>query len=59
MKFNYNDEFDLKLIYKKLISPCKPATVKACDFFKVPELCSLEKLQYKMERLEKLSERPN
>lgn len=46
MKFNPLEEFDLETTYRKLIAPSKPRTVKACDFFKQPDL--LTPLQVKM-----------
>ena len=46
MKYNQFEEFDLEKVYKKLISPSKPRTIKACDFFKQPDL--LTPLQIKM-----------
>lgn len=32
------EEFDLATTYQKLIAPSKSRTVKACDFFKQPDL---------------------
>ena len=33
MKFDYNQEFDLDEIYRKLTAPSQPMTVKANEFF--------------------------
>ena len=33
MKYHCEDEFDLNEIYRKLTSPLKVETVRACDFF--------------------------
>lgn len=38
MKDRQFEEFDIKTIYQKLIAPSRPRTVKACDFFKQPDL---------------------
>ena len=38
MKDHQFEEFDLAKIYQKLIAPSTPRTVKACDFFKQPNL---------------------
>ena len=45
MKFNYNEEFDLLEIYRKLIAPSKPMMVKANEFFESPQDNNLRKLQ--------------
>ena len=49
MKDHQFEEFDLATTYQKLISPSKPRMIKACDFFKQPDL--LTPLQMKMEKL--------
>ena len=46
MKYNQNEEFDLATTYQKLIAPSTPRLVKACDFFKQPDL--LNPLQRKL-----------
>lgn len=46
MKDNQFVEFDLATTYQKLIAPSRPRTVKACDFFKQPDLAT--PLQLKM-----------
>lgn len=38
MKYNQFEEFDLATTYQKLIAPSTPRMVKACDFFKQPDL---------------------
>ena len=38
MRDNIFQEFDLATTYQKLIAPSSPRTVKACDFFKQPDL---------------------
>ena len=45
MKFNYNEEFDLVEIYRKLTAPSKPMMVKANEFFEEPQDNNLYKLQ--------------
>lgn len=45
MKFNYNEEFDLLEIYRKLTAPSKPMMVKANEFFEEPTDNNLYKLQ--------------
>lgn len=45
MKFNYNEEFDLLEIYRKLTAPSKPMMVKASEFFEDKEAESLRMLQ--------------
>ena len=34
-------EYDIDKIYKKLIAPSTPITVKGCDFFKQEDLLTL------------------
>lgn len=48
MKNGQFEEYDINLIYKKLISPSKPIMVKGCDFFKQEDLLTLfqEKMEY-------------
>ena len=38
MKYDIYEEFDLETTYHKLIAPSKPRMIKACDFFKQPDL---------------------
>ena len=38
MKDHQFEEFDLATTYQKLIAPSNKRTVKACDFFKQPDL---------------------
>ena len=45
MKFNYNEEFDLIEIYRKLTTPSAPRMVKACEFFEPADKDNLYKLQ--------------
>ena len=45
MKFDYNQEFDLNEIYRKLTAPSKPMMVRACDFFEPQGSDNFEKLQ--------------
>ena len=45
MKFNYNEEFDLVEIYRKLTAPSKPMMVKANEFFEEPRDNTFHKLQ--------------
>ena len=47
MKYNFENEFDLKEIYRKLTSPIKPQLVKASEFF--APLITLEEFQERME----------
>ena len=47
MKYNCEKEFDLKEIYRKLISPSQPQMVKASEFF--APLISLDEFQKRME----------
>ena len=51
MKFNYNEEFDLLEIYRKLTAPSKPVMVKANEFFESEQDCNLYKLQAVVEKL--------
>ena len=51
MKYNYNEEFDLLEIYRKLTAPSKPVMVKANEFFEQSEDNNLYKLQAVAERL--------
>ena len=51
MKYNYNEEFDLQEIYRKLTAPAKPTMVKANEFFEEKQDCNLYKLQAVAERL--------
>ena len=55
MKYQQNEEFDLKAIYLKLTAPSKYNTVKACDFFDKPT-SALSMLQKRMK--EALTETP-
>ena len=45
MKFNYDEEFDLVEIYRKLTAPSKPMMVKANEFFEEPQDNTFYKLQ--------------
>ena len=45
MKFDYNQEFDLNEIYRKLTSPSKPMMVRASEFFEDAGADNFEKLQ--------------
>lgn len=56
MKFDYNQEFDINEIYRKLTSPSKPMTVRACEFFEKEGEDNLAKLQVVAERLLAYSE---
>ncbi|MCH5156366.1 MAG: hypothetical protein J1G02_00645 [Clostridiales bacterium] len=47
MKYNCENEFDLKEIYRKLTSPVEPQMVKASEFFN--PVMSLEEFQQRME----------
>ena len=51
MKYNYNEEFDLLEIYRKLTSRSQPTMVKANEFFEEKQDCNLYKLQAIAERL--------
>ena len=51
MKFNYNEEFDLLEIYRKLTAPSEPMMVKANEFFEEKEDNNLYKLQAVVERM--------
>ena len=51
MKFNYNEEFDLQEIYRKLTAPSQPMTVKASEFFENDSDCNLYKLQAVVEKM--------
>ena len=51
MKFNYNEEFDLNEIYRKLTAKSQPMMVKASEFFEDTENCNLYKLQAVVERI--------
>ena len=55
MKFNYNEEFDLLEIYRKLTAPSTPAMVKASEFFEQAPNDNLYKLQAVADRLLALS----
>ena len=57
MKFNYDEEFDLQEIYRKLTSKSQPSMVKASEFFDKDESCNLYKLQAVAARLIALSKR--
>ena len=45
MKFNYDEEFDLMEIYRKLTSTSAPVMVKANEFFEDARHNNLYKLQ--------------
>ena len=47
MKYNCENEFDLKEIYRKLTSSSKPQMVKASEFFTPP--ITLDELKYLIE----------
>ena len=51
MKFDYNQEFDINEIYRKLTAPSKPMMVKASEFFENDGADNLVKLQAVTERL--------
>lgn len=51
MKYNYNEEFDLKEIYRKLTAPSQPMMVKANEFFESADDNNLYKLQAVAERI--------
>ena len=51
MKFDYNQEFDLNEIYRKLTAPSKPMMVKACEFFEGPCDDNFDKLQAVVARM--------
>ena len=50
MKFNYNEEFDIIEIYRKLTAPSEPMMVKASEFFEQPN-DNLYKLQAIAEKI--------
>lgn len=50
MKFDYNEEFDLLEIYRKLTAKSTPRMVKASEFFEDDSNCNLYKLQAVVER---------
>ena len=52
MKFNYNEEFDLKEIYRKLTAPSVPMMVKANAFFESAPDSNLYKLQAVVEKFQ-------
>ena len=51
MKFDYNQEFDLEEIYRKLTAPSKPMMVKASEFFEEAGDDNFVKLQAVVNRL--------
>ena len=51
MKFDYNQEFDINEIYRKLTAPSKPMMVKASEFFEQEGYDNLAKLKVVVERL--------
>ena len=51
MKYNYNEEFDLVEIYRKLTAPSKPMMIKANEFFEEPRDNTFYKLQAIAEKL--------
>ncbi|MCH5159530.1 MAG: hypothetical protein J1F66_01605 [Clostridiales bacterium] len=55
MKFDYNQEFDIKEIYRKLTAPSQPLMVKASEFFESTGDDNLCKLQAVVERFLTLS----
>ena len=55
MKDNQFEEFDLATTYQKLIAPSTPRMVKACDFFKQPDL--LTPLKHKLAQVVKQESR--
>ena len=55
MKFDYNQEFDLNEIYRKLTAPSQPMMVKASEFFEDVGEDNLGKLQDVAQRFLSLS----
>ena len=51
MKFDYNQEFNLKEIYRKLTAPSQPMMVKASEFFENDGDDNLHKLQAVVRRM--------
>ena len=51
MKFDYNQEFDLNEIYRKLTAPSQPMMVKASEFFENAGEDNLKKLQAVAQRM--------
>lgn len=51
MKFNYDEEFDLLEIYRKLTAPSTPIMVNANEFFEDTTHNNLFKLQAVVEQL--------
>ena len=51
MKFNYDEEFNLLDIYRKLTAKSEPMMVKACEFFEPHDDNNLYKLQAVAEKL--------
>ena len=51
MKFDYDQEFDLNEIYRKLTAPSQPLMVKASEFFADEGEDNLAKLQAVAERM--------
>lgn len=54
MKNNYEQEFDLKLIYEKLTAPLPVITVNASEFFSKPKYCSLQEIQKNLAKLDRI-----
>ena len=50
-QFDYNREFDLNEIYRKLTAPSQPMMVKASEFFEVADGDNLKKLQAVVRRM--------
>ena len=49
MKKQHLEEFDLEVIYQKLISPSKPRMIKASDFFTQPDYVAMLKRKLEQE----------
>lgn len=51
MKFDYNQEFNIKEIYRKLTAPSQPMMVNASEFFEKVGDDNLNKLQAVVQRM--------
>ena len=51
IKFDYNEEFDLVEIYRKLTAPSKPMMVKANEFFDEPYDDTFHKMEALAEKM--------